>query len=188
MSIPSFGSCAATFSLRGWSPFSLCVIMFRMVFDLEMNELKWPFPSVIILGAFISWFNRLFHLSVKSQREDAVCRSYKRLWTWEGWSRHCTAQLCPILDKKITAVDSKMNWRQIVASLLICPSFFLSSPGFNRIKINPAPWKGSGTCVYLYFISVVWNQKPVNSHFVCLVLPLSLTLWIIHFSCWRTEV
>lgn len=146
----------------GLKPFSLRVIMFKMVFDLEMNELKWPqpsFPSVIIPGAFISWFNRLFHLSVKSQWEDVVCRSYKRLWTWEGWSRHCATGLCPILDKKITAEDSEMNWRQrTVASLLICP-FFCHRQASIKIKNQPGSMKWQrNLCLSLFYISFLESK------------------------------
>lgn len=118
---------------------------------------------------------------MKSRRED-VCRSYKRLWTWEGRSRHCAIGLRPILDTKTTTTDSKMNWRQTVASLLICLFFSPPSHNLDQIKINPAARISSVTHVYHYFISVDWNQKPVNSIFLRLVPPLSLTLWIIPVS------
>lgn len=57
-----------------------------------------------------------------------------------------------------------MNWRQTVASLLIC-HFVSPSPNLDQTKINPAARISSVTRVYHYFISVVWNQKPVNSNF-----------------------
>lgn len=63
--------------------FFLRVIMFKMVFDLEMKCIKMAAAVVSICN-----YPRRFYLpiqqtvalaSVKSQREDVVCRSYKRL-------------------------------------------------------------------------------------------------------------